>query len=87
MFGGGFFGKPIPMRGQQGAAVPLGAQGQAQKPQGQLGVVPQGQAVQVGAARPAAAAPVAPVGFPQQPLMPPTRVPMGDKKDCPICRG
>lgn len=86
MFGGGFFGKPIPMKGQQGAAVPLGGQ-QAQKPAGQLGVVPQGQTVRVGSPAQPAAAPAAPAGFPQQPLIPPTRVPMGQKKDCPICRG
>lgn len=87
MFGGGFFGKPVPMRGAQGAAVPLGGQGQAQRPQGQLGVVPQGHAVQVGQSKPVAAAPAPQGGFPQQPLIPPTRVPMGAKKDCPICRG
>lgn len=87
MFGGGFFGKPIPMKGAQGAAVPLGGQGQAQKPQGQLGVVPQGQAVQVNAPRPAAAPQAQPQGFQPQPLIPPTRVPMGKKGDCPICRG
>ena len=85
MFGGGFFGKPVPMKGvASGNAVPMGGQG---SPVGKpLGVVPQGQAVQVN--RPVsnpAAAPQA--GFQPQPLIPPTRVPMGKKGDCPICRG
>lgn len=87
MFGGGFFGKPIPMKGQQGAQVPMGGAG---SPMGKpLGVVPQGQAVQVNrpAVAPSAPAAAPQGGFQQQPLIPPTRVPMGDKKDCPICRG
>lgn len=83
MFGGGFFGKPIKVNGQQGSQVPMGGAG---SPVGKpLGVVPQGQAVQVNrpTAAPAGAAPQA--GFQPQPLIPPTRVPMGKKGDCPIC--
>jgi hypothetical protein len=85
MFGGGFFGKPIPLKGgAPGSAAPMGQGGQPGA--GQIGVVPQGNAAQV--YRPAAPPPTAPpTSFQQQPLIPPTRVPMGDKKDCPICRG
>jgi len=86
MFGGGFFGKPIPMKGgQPGGAVPMSQGGQPGA--GPIGVVPHGYAAPVSrpAAAPAAAAP--PTSFQQQPLIPPTRVPMGAKKDCPICRG
>lgn len=92
MFGGGFFGKPVPMKGagMPGGAVPLGGQGgQGGMPKGTLGVVPAQTTAQVTSPvqRPAAA-PAAPAqGFQPQPLIPPTRVPMGAKKDCPICRG
>jgi hypothetical protein len=69
IFGGGMFGKPIQVKGQQqGAQVPMAGAGQpqAQRP---LGVVtPQQQA-----------APAA------QPQVPPGRIPMGKKGDCPIC--
>jgi hypothetical protein len=76
IFGGGMFGKPLQVRGQsqQGAAVPMAGQPQFVRPFGVVAPQP---------ASPAAA----PAQFQNQPLIPPTRVPMGDKKDCPICRG
>lgn len=76
MFGGGFAGRQVPMRGTpQGAGVPMAGNGPAAAPVSKpLGVVPQG------AATPAQS-------FPNAPLIPPTKVPMGAKKDCPICRG
>lgn len=71
VFGGGFFGKPIPLSGspRQGPlpVVKPGAQPQSQPQSQQLGVVPP--------------PPPGSVMGPQGP------VPMGAKKDCPICRG
>lgn len=75
MFGGGFAGRQVPMRGQpQGAGVPMAGPAGAAPAGKPLGVVPQGAATPT-------------QGFPNAPLIPPTKVPMGAKKDCPICRG
>lgn len=66
IFGGGFFGKPLKVVGQQGAQVPLAPQGQAPA---------------------AAAAPLGVVQPPRAAMGPQGPVPMGQKKDCPVCRG
>ena len=78
MFGGGFFGRQIPMKGAAPASGPLPvSQGPAAgRPAPVIGQVSTGPA------------PATPPGqFQQAPLIPPTRVPMGAKKDCPVCRG
>ncbi len=75
----GFQGRQVPMKG----GAPRGPVPMAQNPSPmnkQIGVVPQAPA--------AAPAPqAAPQGFQKAPLIPPTRVPMGKKGDCPVCRG
>lgn len=82
---GGFFGRQVPMKGgaPQGPVPMAPSQSPVNR---QIGVAPQGRAVQVNSVP--QAAPQQPAqGFQQAPLIPPTRVPMGQKKDCPICRG
>jgi hypothetical protein len=81
---GGFFGRQVPMKGGVPTGGPLpvapgSAAGKASPVIGQSHTVP--------VSGPAAAPTPAPGSFQQAPLIPPTRVPMGAKKDCPICRG
>lgn len=81
-FGGNFFGKPIPMQKAPGqGAIPVVRPG---SPVGQnLGVSPAGApGGQQGG--PLGVVPPPPRGHAMGPQGP---VPMGDKKDCPICRG
>jgi hypothetical protein len=65
IFGGSFFGKPVPLAG-----APR---------QGPLPVVQPGQAQ----ANPANG----PLGVQRAAMTPNGPVPMGQKKDCPVCRG
>lgn len=68
IFGGGFFGKPLKVVGQQG--------------QGPLPVVQPGQAA-AAQANPANS----PLGQQRAAMGPQGPVPMGQKKDCPVCHG
>lgn len=68
IFGGSFFGKPVPIAGSPR--------------QGPMPVVQPGQAAAAQANQANTA-----LGIQRQAMGPQGPVPMGQKKDCPVCRG
>lgn len=79
----GFQGRQVPMKGNTPTG-PVRVAQNASPMNKQIGVVPQGPAA---APTQQTAPQAAPQGFQQAPLIPPTRVPMGKKGQCPVCRG